>query len=456
MKILNPSIYTDFDGNKAVMDLSNAIKFKTVSYIDLSKYDYEEFNKLHNYLKKTFPLLTSKANVEVVNNGSIIFHLKGTNSTLKPAIFMAHLDVVPVVKGTEEDWTYDAFSGHIDEKYVWGRGSLDTKCMVIGELSAIEYLLSKGFTPKRDIYFCYGHDEETQGVAGQWAISRLLKERGVEAEYVIDEGAGFVSAKKYGAPNITINPVGVFEKGYLDVKVTAKSLGGHSSNPGKGSSLAYVCKAVAKIEENQFEPFLPKALKDTFIILKDFIEVEPLKTYINDIDKYEKELIDYCYNDYGLNPFVHTTVATTMLDGGSQGANVLPQTVVANINLRTSERDSIPSIIAKYKEITENVEISYQGGLEPSLSSDISTYGFKLIESTVNKFVDDVKVVPVLICGGTDARYYDDLTTSSFRFTPYIYSEELSSTVHATNERIEKEGFIYGIKIFIDLIKESC
>ena len=455
MKLLKPNIYNDFNSDKAINDLSNVIKFKTISHIDVDKYDYNEFEKLHLYLKNNFPNLNQIAEVEIINKGSILFHVKGSDATLNPALFMAHIDVVSVVKGTETDWKYDAFSGHIDEKYVWGRGSLDTKCMVIGELSAIEYLLSKGFKPKRDIYFCYGHDEETAGVNGQWAISRLLLERGVKLEYVIDEGSGLTNALKYGA-DVLIYPVGVFEKGYLDVKITAKSIGGHSSNPGKGSSLAYVCKAIAEIENNQFECYLPKPLKDTFELLKDDINIEPLKTYVSDINKYEKELLEYCYNDYGLNPYIHTTVATTMLDGGSQGANVLPQTVVANINLRTSELDSIESIITKYKSITKDVEITYSGGLEPSLCSDSSSYAFKAIDQTVKEFVSDVKVVPVLLCGGTDARYYDDLTKSSFRFSPFIYDEELNKTVHATNERIEKDGYIYGIKMLIDLISKTC
>ena len=455
MNLKKPNVYQDFNQEKAIGDLSKAIQYKTISYQDVSLYDFEAFEGLHQFLEDAFPHFHRLAQKTVVNRGSLLYHLKGSDPMLKPVLFMAHLDVVSIVEGTEKDWVHDPFSGFVDDTYVWGRGALDTKCMVIGELSAIEYLLSHGFKPKRDIYFCYGHDEETQGIAGQWAISRILKRKNIALEYVLDEGCGFVSAKQYGA-DMTINPVGVFEKGYLDVKITAHSTGGHSSNPGKGTSLAMVCKAIAAIESHPFDAYLPEPLKQTFLILKDYITEEPLKTYVSDLNRYEKELIKYCYQDEKLNPFVHTTIATTMLSGASKSANVLPQTVTATVNLRTSEKDSIPSIIKRFSSLTENVEITYEGGLEPSLCSDVTTPAFQWIQKIVSDFVEGALVVPVLLCGGTDARYYDDLTTSSFRFCPFVYDEKLSATVHATNERMEKEGFIYGIKMLIDLIEQSC
>ena len=153
---------------------------------------------------------------------------------------------------------------------------------------------------------------------------------------------------------------------------------------------------------------------------------------------------------------MHTTIATTMLDGGSIGANVLPEKVTANINLRTSELDSIESVINRFKKITKNVDITCSGGLEPSLCSDVETYGFKMISKCINDFVEGVKVVPTMICGGTDARYYDDLTKASFRVSPFIYDESLRSTVHYVNERMDKKGFVNGIRMLIHLIQETC
>ena len=75
MKLLKPNIYNDFDAEKAIKDLSNVIKYKTISHIDVDKYDYREFEKLHAYLKDNFPILNEIANVEIINKGSILFHI---------------------------------------------------------------------------------------------------------------------------------------------------------------------------------------------------------------------------------------------------------------------------------------------------------------------------------------------------------------------------------------------
>ena len=52
----------------------------------------------------------------------------------------------------------------------------------------VEYLLGKGFTPDRDFYLAFGHDEEVRGEEGAFKISELLQSRGITFEYVLDEG----------------------------------------------------------------------------------------------------------------------------------------------------------------------------------------------------------------------------------------------------------------------------
>ena len=46
---------------------------------------------------------------------------------------------------------------------------------------AVEYLLAEGFVPERDIYLCFGHDEELAGLtdAGAYEIVKELKKEGI-------------------------------------------------------------------------------------------------------------------------------------------------------------------------------------------------------------------------------------------------------------------------------------
>ena len=66
-------------------------------------------------------------------------------------MLMGHMDVVPVVPGTEADWTHAPFSGHVDDTYIWGRGAIDMKDQVAGILEAVEYALAHGWEHKRTL-----------------------------------------------------------------------------------------------------------------------------------------------------------------------------------------------------------------------------------------------------------------------------------------------------------------
>ena len=116
--------------NQAVLDrFSGMIRFATVSNPDPEKMDYEEFYKFHRYLEETFPLIHQHLEKEVVSRASLLYRWKGDGSSNRlPIALIAHQDVVPV--GEESQWEHGPFSGDIDDTYIWGRGTLDTKCQI--------------------------------------------------------------------------------------------------------------------------------------------------------------------------------------------------------------------------------------------------------------------------------------------------------------------------------------
>jgi Gly-Xaa carboxypeptidase len=86
--------------------------------------------------------------------------------------------VVPAPDATLDRWTYPPFSGRLDGKYIWGRGSEDDKSNLIAMLSAIDTLLGDGFKPTRTVVLSVGFDEE--GGADQSYGARCLAERILE------------------------------------------------------------------------------------------------------------------------------------------------------------------------------------------------------------------------------------------------------------------------------------
>jgi len=73
---------------------------------------------------------------EVVGTHSLRHTWQGTDSSLKPALLAAHMDVVPVEPGTEGRWHEHPFGGRIADGFVWGRGAIDDESAVLGTMEA--------------------------------------------------------------------------------------------------------------------------------------------------------------------------------------------------------------------------------------------------------------------------------------------------------------------------------
>ena len=118
----------------------------------------------------------------------------------------------------------------IADGFIWGRGSWDDKGNLYSMLEAAEVMAKAGFRPKRTIYFAFGHDEETAGTAGAKSIAALLASRGVRLDFVIDEGLLITEGIMKGLDKPAAL-IGVAEKGYATLVLTAHSTPGHSSMP---------------------------------------------------------------------------------------------------------------------------------------------------------------------------------------------------------------------------------
>ncbi len=169
----------------ALQHFKEAITFKTISYGDRNHFDSAQFLGFRNFLEHTYPNFHAQTTREIVKGYTLLYTWKGKNPALKPIVLMAHQDVVPIEEGTESLWTFDPFAGEIKDGFIWGRGTTDDKINLISLLEAAEKLMQNNFQPEQTIYFSFGHDEEVGGT-GAIAVAALLKERGVEAEFVMD------------------------------------------------------------------------------------------------------------------------------------------------------------------------------------------------------------------------------------------------------------------------------
>lgn len=238
----------DLDADALCGRLGAELSIPTVDGPTHDQTDWAAFDRLEAFFRASFPLLFDAARVEKFDH-SLMITVPGRNQELRPALLLGHMDVVPVVPGTEADWTHGAFDGHVDDEYVWGRGALDMSDQVMGNLEAVEYVLGHDGLPERTIIVCMGQDEETLQT-GARTMGAELARRGIRCEFSLDEGSYVVSdLAPYGAPGRHGLMVFLAEKGYADVRLTVRSAGGHSSNPFGGTSLATLGRAIARLAE---------------------------------------------------------------------------------------------------------------------------------------------------------------------------------------------------------------
>ena len=454
--------YPDFDGEGAVARLSQAIQCKTVNYADHSLTDYGEFDKLHALMHTGYPHVMAAGSFERIGHHAVLITIPGTDPSLRPSLYMSHQDVVPVVEGTEENWTHPAFSGAVADGYIWGRGTLDIKNQVFGILEAAEYLLAHGRSFVRTAYLAFGDDEETLNL-GAKAISDYLKAQRVTLEFSLDEGGGKIeSGAAFGAPDIAIAHVDLMEKGYADLELSVRSVGGHSSRPYGGTSLEHLACAIADITRKPFPVRLSPVMMGAFETLAPYITTEPLKTLVQDVSANADTIAAYCFRDRTLFPFVTTTIAPTIIRGSSKACNVMPQDMQAVINFRLADGDTAESVMAHCREAVQDptVELRYLQANDPSATARRDGYGYRTVVESMERYYPGVVFLPSMTVGATDAHHYEQICDTCLRCSPFMAEpQEAATGVHGTNERIPVRAYLQGIRVLIDLMEHvnlSC
>ena len=452
---INEKEYADLKSEEAVRHLSEAIQINTTSYMDTSKIDYAAFDHFHAKMKEWYPCIMKYGEYREIDY-SVLIRIPGSDPSLKPALFMAHQDVVPVVEGTEEDWLHDPFSGDVADGYIWGRGAMDIKEMVIAELESMEYLLEHGKQFRRTVYLAFGQDEEVIG-SGAIAIAKYLKEQGIELEFVLDEGGRIGSGEAYGA-DIAVGSIGMYEKGYADLKLSAESFGGHSSNPFRGTSLGALSKAIAAIVDHPLDNVLPASIKETLRILTPYIKEGPLKEAVKDIDANEEQIIAHYLSHPDLNSQIHTTIAPTMISGGSQAGNVMPHHMEAVINFRLAPQDTDEGLLEHCRKLAgKDVQADFIVANEASRESRFDTMGFQVLQDVLSHYFKDIVFVPSVNTTATDARSYECVCDCCMRFEPFLEDPEIRNKgVHGTNERVSVRAYLQGIRVLIRMMDQTC
>ncbi len=441
------------DSNATARHLSKAVQFKTVTMQNKEDTDWPVFLEFQAWLLDTYPNFYSAVKSEQIAKYAQLHIWEGSDPSLSPIVFLAHQDVVPASE-TDEGWDYPPFEGTIADGFIYGRGTIDDKGSLIGLLEAADRLAVNGYKPKRTLIFGFGHDEEVSG-SGAKAIAELLKARGISPYAVIDEGGAITT----GMPDVKgpVARIGVAEKGYLTLVLTAKARGGHSSAPPTYTAIGALSKAIAAIEANPFESGLDK------------VGVAMLKATASEQDYMGRMAIANMWlfkstiegkmrgSDTG-RAMLGTTIAPTIIDAGFK-ENALPREAVAYVNFRLHNRDSVKSVTEHVKRVINDpeIEIKLSGniGSEPSPVSQIGSGPYLWLEDVVSQAFPGTIIAPNTVLGGTDSRYFALVTNDIYRFAPYALDASDFSRFHGLNERIGIDNFAKTVQVYYLMLEKA-
>lgn len=443
-----------YDIEGATRHLSEAARIRTVSNQDPARNELAEWDRLHGWLAATYPAAHGAMARTILPNKTLIYHWPGSDSALQPIILMAHQDVVPVTPGTEGDWKYPPFAGTIAEKAVWGRGTVDDKGSLVGLFEAVEALAKNGFRPKRGIYLVSGHDEEVGG-SGAMAAAEKLKAEGVEAIFTLDEGSIILTdTPVIDGPAIMI---GIAEKGYATLKITANAPGGHSSMPPAQTGVATLAKAVLAIAD---KPFPMEVRGPGARMIEALAERKGGTTKMAVANQWLFGPI--LKRQLGATPSTaavfHTTIAPTMLEG-SPKENVLPQSANALINYRIAPWNRSADVMAHARNAVGDAPVDLawvKPPREPSRVSSTSSQGWKWIAAAARADAPDAVLTPALVVGGTDSRSMEPVSDDVYRFMPMHFTLKESAMIHGTNEHMTIDSFKRMIDFYARLIATSA
>ncbi len=437
--------------NKTVVieNFRDMVRKKTISYEDMSYADAAEFAAFRALIPERFPHLWAAADYKEPGYNGMLFKIRG-QSDAKPSVLMAHYDVVPV---DQDGWTHDPFGAELAEGRIWGRGTLDTKGTLCSIVTAVDQALSEGWVPKNDLYLSFGGEEETHGgTCGD--IVETLKNENIRPAFVLDEGGAVIPE---GVPGLKkkMAMVGIAEKGTANYMLTVRSAGGHAATPPKHTAVGQLAQAAVRIENNPFPARLAEPVRKMF------------KERASQVPVYER----FAFSNIGLfepgvkllaphpgptfNAMVRSTAAVVIFEGRS-AFNVLPDKAAMGVNVRILPGETKETALEYLRKVVADpaVTVDLIDGTDPTPVSEIDCAEWEILRRAAKRTWPEAGFGPYMLNGGTDSRFYSEISNHIYKFTPMEMTAAERKTVHGANESIAVENLIKCVEFYGRLVRE--
>ncbi len=389
---------------------------------------------------------------------SIVARIEGSDPNAPSLCLMGHTDVVPV---NEDGWSRDPFGGEVVTssdgiEEVWGRGAVDMLNLTSSMAVAFRHLARSGFKPKGDLIYFGVADEEAGGVWGaEWMFDHHPEV--IDATYCLTELGGWSSVDDHGHRHVTVN---IGEKGLNWRRLRVKGTPGHGSMPfGADNALIKAAEVIRRLTEYRPNPYLGetwKALVDTMSVPEELRRalLDP-GTVFDSIASLPTPVARSCH------ALTHTTISPNVAHGG-QKTNVIPDIVDIEVDIRTVPGTTKADVDAMLTEAmgdlaahVEMIDLQVGDATQSPMDNDL----WDSITKNTQIAYPGASMVPGLIVGGTDARFYRHRGRVAYGaglFSPSMDFSTFGSRFHGHDERIDVESLALATDFWVNIATDIC
>ena len=347
---------------------------------------------------------------------------------------IGHTDVVPV---DEERWTHPPFGAVTQDDVMWGRGTVDmlhlTAAMAV-VTREVARRAEKGEPPARSLVFVAAADEEARGGLGVPWIGENRPDAFPWDAALSEMGGAHIRGRRGGDSVVVV----VGEKGAAQRRLHIRGDAGHGSVPlGRVSAVERLAQVSAALSSARW----PHATDEVWASFVRAFEFEaPTENALID-GTYEGDYAEFGDLAAFAHAISHVTVAQTVARSGGP-INVMPSHATLELDIRTlpgvDDDDVDAAIVAALGDLSEHVTIERLLS-EPATASSIDTGLYRAIEAALSRRYPGVRVVPVLMPGGTDLRVARRRGGIGYGFGAYDSGASLGQVyaqLHAHDEHI--------------------
>ncbi|MEA3245872.1 MAG: M20/M25/M40 family metallo-hydrolase [Gemmatimonadota bacterium] len=378
---------------------------------------------------------------------NLVVRIRGVDAARRPILLLAHLDVV---EAERSDWSLDPFTLTERDGFYYGRGTQDVKGGAVTLVTALLRMRAEGVTPERDLVLALTAGEEggmPNGVEWLLANRRDL----IDAEYCVNADGGGADSEK-GRP-FAMN-MQAAEKVYLDVTLTVRDRGGHSSLPRRENAIATLARAITRVANYrfpvQFNPITRAYFQRSAPLHPGTVGADLRAAAASPADA---AAIRRLSDDPWFNALMRTTCVPTMLSGG-HAPNALPQTARANVNCRRLPGVSSDSVLRTLRRVIADtaVVLTVETDSPQSPPSPMRPDIEAAVRAASTAVGPNLPLIPTMETGATDGLYLRNAGIPVYGLSGIaIDTDDVRS--HGRDERVNVGAFERGQEFAYRLVR---